>query len=226
MVKRSETDELAEKNERLGQEEALLKVIRDGMAELDRQIDLLRSEDYLDKSHLTAAREKALRERLEELRARLRETPAVAQTPTPPEGVPRTVALALEVLAGGREPQRDLRAEIKQLEAGRARVQAGYSLQQTIVNDLKGEIGATTILLKRPEWDALNLAEFRAAQVLAAAAQAKREFRQAITSAGHVWRADLLPEPTMRSSLILGSEADKNSEISWARRTLEELKIL
>ncbi|MFZ1905221.1 MAG: hypothetical protein WAU56_07500 [Steroidobacteraceae bacterium] len=203
---------------------AILHTLEEGLRAIERESDALRLEDYLGRSRLKAdPRSGELRQRLKTLRESARTT----QAPPVDTELPPPVKAALELLrAGVRPARRDLAALLEQLEDDKAVVREAICAQHAIVEAIRGDLSADVARDVRTAHRELVLTQYRAAQQFAAAIDAERELRRSITGAGYTWRDDLLPAPTMRAALILGSEAEFDSEISRVRRMLEEWKVL
>jgi hypothetical protein len=202
----------------------ILRTLEDGLQQIEREADALRIEEHL--AHKPSdPRAGVLQERLKKHRGA---APQKVAEPTAEADLPPTVAAALEVICGGSRPARRLgrKALIEQAEDDAARVREAILAQQTVVDGIRNELSGELASRGTPQHRELVLAIYRAAQALAAATDAEREFRRTVVDAGYVWRTDLLPALTMRSALILGSEADWDSEISRARRLLEEVMVL
>jgi hypothetical protein len=204
--------------------QAILRTLEDGAAAIEREIDALRIEEQLTRRP-NDPRASSLEARLKGHRAAAPKPP-----PAPASDLPAEVTAALDLLRAGERPQRphhlDRKAAIAQLEADRELVHAAILGQRPILDAIRDELSADLAKRLVPAHRELILAQFRAAQALAAATDSEREFRRAVTAAGYTWRPDWMPSPAWRSALILGSEADFDSEVSRMRRMLEGLKVI
>jgi hypothetical protein len=211
-------------NPQYAEADATLRFLIDGLAGIQRQLDTIRIEGLLQ-SRPNDRHASALRERLRKNGAAT--TAGPASNPISSD-VPSEVAAAVTLLkAGTAAPRRlDRGKQISQLEDDAIVVRAGIFAQEAILADLRAaaSVALAPRLLKYQQ--ARVLARHRALQAAAHEEDELRDLRIAVTSSGRVYPHDLLPEPTFRSILILGSERDWDSEISRNRRLLEELKIL
>jgi hypothetical protein len=205
-------------------EAATLRVLTDGLTRIERESDVLRLEEHLQRSP-DGPRSGILRDRLKKQRGAPKK-PAEAATLT--AGSPAEVTAALALVHTGAQVERrvDRPKQIQRLEDDAAVVRAGIMQQQQIVDEIRGTASAALAGKLREEHRGVVLQQFRTLQAAAAAHDELRQFRSSFLSAGFEFRSDLLPEPMVRAAMILGSEADHDSEISRTRRLLEGLKIL
>jgi hypothetical protein len=154
---------------------------------------------------------------------------APAQKGEEPEtgGLPSEVAEALALIADSRPPSRLSRAKvIEQLRSDADVIRGAIFALRPIIDALRDELSSALAQRLGSAHRQLVLSQFRAAQQLAAATDAEAELRKTVIDAGFVWRPDLLRGPQLRGALVLGSESTFDSDISRARRMLEELGIL
>jgi hypothetical protein len=200
----------------------ILRTLQDDERAIEHELDSLRIEGYLA-SRPNDSRAPMLRERLKKNRAA---SPPKKVEP-PKSDLPAAVVVALELLQEGRRPTHASRAaQIDQLEADRVIVHQAVIEQSAVVEALRDELSHQLAKRLQADHRALVLAQYRALQALAVATDAERLFRAAVTNAGYQWREDLLPAPTLRTALIVGSESEHDSEVSRTRRLLEELRII
>lgn len=202
----------------------ILRVLRSGMAQVESEIDALNIEGHLI-TRPSDPRAPDLRNRLKTLRAasgKTERTAAAARTE-----MPATVTAALTLINDGVRPQRsNRRAAIAQLESDKEVIREAIFEQQPIVDALRDELSLEAAQRHAAAYQKLVVATYRAAQTLAAAADAERNFQVDFAAAGYSWRPDVMKGYALRAALILGSEHDFDSEISRARRFFEEAKIL
>ena len=199
-----------------------LRVLTDGLARIEGEANALRIEDYL--------RRQPKDPRAADLHARLKHRVAAkpaAEQPKSGSDAPPAVIAALALLQVGPAALRrpDTAKQIAGLEDNANVLREGIMAQQQVVDELRSELSGSLAGRLREQHRALVLAAFRAAQSFAASVDDLRRFRSDVITAGYTFRSDILPEPLLRSALILGSETD-DSEISRTRRLLEEWKIL
>ena len=199
-----------------------LRYLEAGLAQIQNQIDTLQIERYL----AVKPNDRKAREQLSKRKASMpqNEVPASAK-----KDEPAAVTAALDLLRGPKTAIRlDRDATIRQLEDDASIVGAAISAQREIVDDIREALSVDTMRRLSDAHRKLVLQQFRCAQQLAAATDALLSLRSDVASAGYSWRPDLLPEPPMRSALILGSESGlaQDTEICRTRRLLEEWKIL
>lgn len=223
MPKQQTQTEIEALDARIADARAVMNVLQEGLREIDKELDAIRLERYLSTSGLQK-NQRALRDQLKELRESMR-----AGNAAPPAGggdLPTAVAKALALLREGTQPPLKDARTVEQLEGNRKIIREAICEQTPIIEELVSGRGAAIQRTMRPEWDKEQLELFRALQVAAAKADVVRKRRQSVIADCGVWRPDILAEPIWRSVLVLGSESEWDSEISRARRTLEELKIL
>jgi hypothetical protein len=228
MARKTTPLEPIETDQRFAAAAAILHTLEEGLRQIDREADALRVEDYLENisnKGIRDPRAPILQKRVKEHRAASGREKAAEAAPSANPVSAVDVALDL-VRAGRRTTRRDRTGAVAQLENDRVVVREGIFAQQAVVDDLRGKISFEVAQRLKESHRELILAQYRAAQALAAATDAEREFRRQVSSAGYSWRADITPALTLRAALILGSEAAWDSEISRARRVLEELKVL
>lgn len=210
----------------------IMRTLENGLDAIEREADALRIERHLNiEERRGGGRAKQRNSRNTDLQARLdkhRTKVPAEKADEPAHGKLRpTVAEALEIIRGSRPATRvDPNALIAQLDADGAVVRKAIMMQQAAVDELRNELSGEMARRLVPDHRKRVLAQFRAAQDFAAATDAEAEFRKSVIDAGYTWRADLLEGPQLRAALVLGSESTFDSDISRARRMLEELKIL
>jgi hypothetical protein len=202
----------------------ILRTLENGVADIEREIEALRIEDYLPRlPENKREKRKEFERRLKTLRSTTSRKEILGQTC----GMPPVVVMALELLTEGKRPSRLNRpAAIARLEEDLTVVNDARREQQRVVDSIRVELNETQAKKDRKAHDALQLAHYRALQTAAATMDAIYAFRKSRIDAGYTWCEGLLPAPTSRAALILGSENESNSGISDMRRILEELKIL
>jgi hypothetical protein len=238
LAPRKPTIEPLESDERAARAFCILHTLQHGLDAIDAEIDALRIEEHLglqktieDQRGRVRGNKLRLNSRNAALRARLAKHRATVPAPNaeePPAGeLPASVAAALEIIRGSRPPSRVSRQKlIEQLENDKDVIRAAIIAQTTVVDALRDELSSALAARLVSKHRELTLAIFRSAQAFAAASDAEAEFRRAVVDAGFTWREDLLRGPQLRAALVLGSESTFDSDISRARRALEELKIL
>jgi len=227
-AKKAQSVERIDDDHRFSAATAILRTLEDGVAQIERDADSLRIEDYLgqaphDHRKPRTGRSAMLQERLKKNRA----TQKTAEPGPTTSDLPSIVAAALEVLRGARPPARlNRKAIITQLEGDRDLIYQAIREQTAIVNGIRDELVTAQNMRDREAWLAIQLRKFRALQTVVAIKEEEDDFRKSRAEAGYTWRADILPTTAARPMLILGSERDWDSEISRARRFLEESKTL
>jgi hypothetical protein len=221
MAKKLTVDGRIDANQRFAAASSILRVLEEGLWQNERERDALAIEDHLSRRP-NDPRAEVMRERLRKHRG--------AQKPEAPAAepdMPRPVVAALELLRAGARPTRvDRKALIAQLEDDADVLREAIIAQTAVVDAIRSELSGELAVRLKSEYKALVVAQYRAAQALAAATDAEREFRRAVIEAGFIWRTDLLSAPLLRSALILGSERDFDSDVSRMRRALEQQKVL
>jgi hypothetical protein len=223
----------------------ILRKIERGLQDIETEIDSLNIEDYLGAQspsnkprraakigrdfdlEPTVTRNDHLRDRLKKNRAAV---PAKSVQGPLSGDIHADVAVALELIDGARPLApllEDRRALRDQLKRNRDAIRKGFDKQKAVVDALRDQWVLTRSLGIQHRWKERDLKIFRAMQAVAALYDEKNDDRTAEFDAGcRPWRADLLPEFMSRALLTIGSERDWDSEISRARRRLEELHIL
>jgi hypothetical protein len=218
---------------------AILATIERGFQEIETDIGRHRREEHLGRQLQTNARaadpRRPIITRNDQLNDWLKKNSAAVPTKKGVEEaltgeLPLDVSVALELVTGTRPiapPLLDRRTLIQQLEKNRDQIRKGRDLQKSIVDELRNELATRRSMQKQKPWSARELRIFRLFQDAAALNDEKNDDRQAEIVAGcRPWRGDLLPEVLTRVLLVLGSERDWDSEISRARRRLEELGLI
>jgi hypothetical protein len=214
----------------------ILRRLENGLATLEAELDAQNIEHHLgsvlstNKKPRPDSRNATLKARLDKHRAKVVTANAADEKPAAVK-LPAPVAAALDIIAGSRPVTRTNRPEyrrelIKQMESDRDEILKGIHVQQAIVDDLRNELSGDMARRLQPDHKKLMLAQFRAAQAFAAATDDEAQFRISVIGAGYMWRADLLQGPQLRAALVLGSESTFDSDISRARRMLEDLNVL
>jgi hypothetical protein len=202
-----------------------LRYLETGLAQIQNQIDELQIERYL----AFKPNDRKARELGQQLSKRKLSMPQNAVAASAKSNEPAAVTAALELLRRPESPVRlDRDATIRRLEDDANLVSAAIGAQTQIVDEIRDALSVETVRRLSDTHRKLVLQQFRCAQQLAAATDALLSLRSDVASAGYTWRPDLLPEPPMRSALILGSESGlaQDTEICRTRRLLEEWKIL
>lgn len=233
LARKSTPPEPIESNERFASAAAILRTLQEGQRTLESRLDALRVEERLAfASTETDTQRSRMRKRLAELRAA---APSTSTSGAQPDSqLPSVVSAALELLRTGVAPARgdtrrtrkDFAQDRERLEDDREIVHRAIVFQQSAVDAVHGDLSADAERARGAAHRERVLAIYRAAQEFAAKVDALREADAEYTGAGYGRRYDLNPAPMMRSALILGSEADWDSEISRVRRQLEEWKVL
>jgi hypothetical protein len=203
---------------------AVCVALRAGLDTIEHEIALLTVDEYL--SHRPD--DKRARENRDRLRQRKGVGDQGAAPRTEAGGLPAEVLAGLEIVRGGplSKPKPSRRARIAELDEQRAIVHRAFVIQAAAVEEVRGELSVALANHLRSQQDALAAAYVRAAQQLAAISDAELAFARRFREAGYTWRPDLLPFPSLRAALVLGSEADGASEVSRMRQTLEEAGVL
>ena len=223
MAKKVQPLERIDANPRFAAAASVMRAIESGLGRLDADADAVRVSEDL-RLNPSDPRAEVLDERLKRHR---NAAPKAAEPAQSSSEMPAPVRQALELLQGGERPRRvNRQAELTQLADDRDVLREGIIAAQSIVDAIRDELSAEVARRLVAEHRALVLSKFRAAQTLAAATDAERELFRSITEAGYVFRPDLMPSPGLRAALVLGSEADHDSDVSRARRALEEAGIL
>jgi hypothetical protein len=231
--KQIQTLERIDSSPRFATAAAILRTLQEGQRTIESRLDALRVEERLAfASTETSTQRLRMQQRLKELRAAA--PPTSAASAKPDSQLPAAVSAALELLRTGISPARgdarrtrkDFAQDRERLEDDREIVHRAVVLQQSAVDALRGELSCELARELLPAHRELVLAQFRAAQQLAATTDAEMEFRRKVTEAGYTWRDDLLRAPALRSALILGSESYFDSEVGRMRRQLEEWEVL
>jgi hypothetical protein len=221
MAKKSTPIEPIDTNPRFAAASAILRALLEGERQVERERDALIIEGHLA-SRPQDPRRADMTARLKKLRAAApRDIPANDPALAPP------VAAALELVRGAKAPRRvDRGTLIAQIEDDRYVIRLGIITQHAVVDAIHAELSGEVNMRLRETQRALVLQRFRAEQALAAAWGEELALKRNVVQAGYAWRPDLLPSPSARAGLILGSESDFDSEISRTRRMLEELNVL
>lgn len=218
--------EQLEANPRYAAAAEILRVLNHAMARIDTEIDVLNIERHLA-SRPNDPRASALTNRLRSRRESLGKAAAESVPAAAQSAVPASVAAALHLINDGVRPRRQNRqAEIAQLEKDKEVIRDAIFEQQPIVDALRDDLSLEAAKRHAAAYQKLVLAIYRAAQALATAADAEREFRSDFAASGHSWVPEIMRSFQLRATLILGSEHAVDSEISTARRYLEGAKIL
>jgi hypothetical protein len=233
--------ESIEGDERFKAASSILRTLEHGLTAIEAEADALRIEEHLKRQPANArAGDKRRNSRNADLQARLdkhhAKVPAKAAEEPTPGGLPATISAALEIIRGGlalRGPaikpatRVDLKTLIEQFQNDQDAIRAAIFIQAPIVDGIRNELIAAQSMSDREAWQAIQLRKFRALQIVAALKDEEDEFRRNRVDGGFTpWRSDLLPSIATRPMLIVGSERDWDSEISRARRFLEESKVL
>ena len=209
-------------NKRYADADAILRMLETGQQQIRDAADALRIDDYLLRRPQDP--------RAAELKARLKKHQAATpqKAPESTSDMPQAVVVALQLLTDGKRPAvRNRKSEIARLEADEILVEEAIRAQRPIVDSIRDELVVAQAGKDRKAHDALVLAQYRAAQALSLATDALEDFRSSRLEAGYApWPSDLLPQPSMRATVALGSEHQWDSEICRTRRALEALKIL
>jgi hypothetical protein len=165
------------------------------------------------------------------LRARLAElnklAPVSGPIPEGPKAPTPAIAAALDVIRGVPvEQPPDMQAQMRAVEVRIDILSAARGEQLTILQQIKDRKTLEFSQMLSPQWNAMQLELYRAAQEFARVTDRVRAFRASINAAGIGSRSDLLLQPNVRAPLILGSESEWTSEISGWRRVLQTLRII
>jgi hypothetical protein len=151
-------------------------------------------------------------------------------TRPPPDKAPApsaAIAAGLKVLDG--EPvvtRPDRAARLAELDRLATILGDAIREQTDIQSEISGRLSRRYCERLLPTWNAAQLAMYRAAQELARTAELLRDLRWRMTDAGIQPPSDLIKMPPVRAPLLLGREADFDSEISGWRRMLESWGVL
>jgi hypothetical protein len=153
---------------------------------------------------------------------------AAGIAPKPKPSVSATaVATALTLIRDGVRPERrDWAAERSQLQDDIQVCNAARQEQQLVVDAVRDKLSFELAVRLRSEHRAMVLKLYRALQATAKADAELRTLRASILKGGYLLRHDVLPQPTIGSTLVLGDESEFDSEISRVRRQLEQMGIL
>jgi hypothetical protein len=209
---------------------ALLAAFRERFERLGREKERLGLE-YHFRSRLKGggtgedtASDAALRWRLEKLQAE----PTLSASPPPSSAaVTPAIVAGLEVLKGRTvAPPPDHGERVEELDRQAAVILSAIDAQQLVVDAIADELTYKFAKQLQPEWNALQLEFYRAAQRLCQVTRQVQDFRRATLAAGIRSRSDVLLTPNVRAPLMLGSEDDWHSEITGWRRILESWGLL
>lgn len=199
----------------------VLRVLTDGLQEIERSIDLLSVEDYLAQRPADQRAKTALN--------RLQKKPKPSAGGSAPDRstVPPDVAAALAIITGERAPRpMGRRARIVALREDREPVRAAIMTQTAIVDGIRDARSAELAKGLRTGHDEIAREFYRAMQALAAATEKEAALRADVQAKGYQFRDDLLPTPSLRAAIVAGVESNSDSEVSRVRRQLEGWKIL
>ncbi len=202
---------------------AVQRVLTEGRAEIQRQIDAIITAGYL-RANPNDPKADRLRQRLAALKVPPRAPPPdAADEPA----LPATVALALAVVHGNKPaPSASDAVRLAELRADLDRVDDGIRAQHEVLARIKDELAQHVADLVRDEQRARVLKVYRALQAFSAAVDEEIALTREVQAAGYAWRGDLLPGSSLRAGVIAGSEARWDSEVSQLRRRLEAAGIL
>jgi hypothetical protein len=205
------------------------RALSSGLAKLDAEIDLLDIEQYLATATSKGRSNKQqLAERAAKRRAELGR--GAEPVPQPAGGLPPEVQRALAVLNNDetalKGPPKSA-GRMAQLQDAKVVFEAGIRAVEGQLEELRATAAyeqATRIQKRHGE---LLVELFRAAQRLSEKAIEEQSSRAAFTNAGHPPRWDLLPAPgVLGAILVLGREAEWESQISEYRRFLQQRGLL
>jgi len=197
-----------------------LRALKNGLRAIENELEALRIDNHLQYRPLDP-RAALMKQRREKHRSTVPPKPEVEASAS---ALAPDVAAALALIRDGSRPAPRIgrQAAIEQLEKDRALVEKAIYVQTPIVDELRGEFEVDLVKRVKAQYAAMSLRLFRAQQTAAAITDEKLAFRQAFVATGARWREDLLPSPSLGSALVLGSEDEWDSEISRARRFLED----
>jgi hypothetical protein len=211
----------------------IARVLRNNRERIEDERALLSIENYLSGgtgpglSVPKGPKAQEFAERREQLKKKLKIS-TVEPAPRPPGVVPPEVKAGLEIFSAGapKAPQNHA-GRLSELADMEIVVDEAIRINAKQIEELRGQVGFEAAKQLQKKHDALCVSLFRASQKLAEAAEAERSLRVAYTSTGFRPRSDLLPAPAILSSiLLLGSEADWESQISQYRRFLQQRNLL
>ncbi len=210
---------------RLAPAERLLAAFRGRSARLARERERVALERASrERTGNGTQRDDMLRTRLAELR---QDEPIVAAVDPPTDAPTAAISAGLKVLAGEPAPKpRDYAAQIAEIDRQLEILREAELDQAAVVAEIADTVTVELLNRVAPEWAKLQLSAYRAAQELARATGRVRDLRATILNAGIELRPDILPQPAVRAPLMLGDEAEYDSEISNWRRILERLGML
>ncbi len=205
-----------------------LRALADRVRLLDLQLEAILHHQHLDQ-HL--ATNDGPRLAMQRARLAVVEAEIAAAAPPLPKADDATldpaIARGLELLKGAPLPaDDDPNARAKRLRREKEIVDAAWRAASNAYDALVAEKSAEVVRAVQPAHEALILAQFRAAQALAAATDAEADFRREVQAAGYQAPEHLLRRPVFAAATMLGSETHWDSAISTLRRTLEAWKIL
>ncbi len=206
---------------------SILRMLQDGAEGLQRQLDVLRLEDFVgDVGRLARdPRKVAIEARLTKMKAAVPQPAAAAVQ----ADHPAAVVQALELLRTD-SPRLSRRIDRKELGARLLDdldvVRAAISVQSEIIDQIRDRLSMEQARKAAPEYRAMIVRLFRNLQQVAHTTDELRDFHRSVSAAGFTARPDLLPALPSRAPLVLGSESTHDSEISRARLMLEDLKWL
>jgi hypothetical protein len=204
----------------------VLRMLQDGAEGLQRQLDVLRLEDFVGDVGKLARdpRKLAIQARLTKLKADAPK-PAAAAVQT---GHPPAVAAGLELLASTTPVTRrtDRRALVAQLEDDRDTLRLAICEQHQVVDGIRDSLSAELARKLEKSHRTLIVQQFRHAQALAHSTDQLRALYRSVSEGGFTARPDILRGTPGRACLILGSESVHDSEVSRMRVTLEEMGAL
>jgi hypothetical protein len=200
-----------------------------GVVRLEAETDIITTQRWLDTATSKGrADEERHRDRLKTLKAELgqdAEPPPLKPGEQPPE-----IARALEVLADDDAlkavpPKPETR--LAELADKKVILEAGLRCVAGQIEERRGTRGYEQAVKLRKRHGELLIALFRAGQQFSQAAEQERLLRTAFTAAGYSPRWDVLPAPgVLGAVLVLGNEADWESQLSQYRRFLQSRKLL
>jgi hypothetical protein len=197
--------------------------LRTALQRVRDEIDLLllekEAERWAKPREPQSVRERMEKARLEALRAKLAASapPAPVQSST---GHGPAVEAGLAVIAGQAPEKQDRAKALIALRDREEVLDKACGAQGTVVGQTRQELSATICQQLREAHDELLQKQLAAARELARATDQERAFRASILAAGYELTSAIIV-PAVRSTLMLGSEQDYDSEISSWGRTLK-----
>jgi hypothetical protein len=208
---------------RVADQEAILHVLQDGERQIEREIKRLNIAAFLEQ-HPGDRDALAARARLGEGN----DSPLTSQT-KPAAADSAVIEQALRLITSGERDamgSAERPARLRKLAADLELIVRARFQQEETVRAIRAEESDKADRPREQRRRERGVKLLRLLQQVAAVVDEQRDEDRAFAEAGYTLFLDRSPLPAVRVTLLLGSERDWDSEISRARRRLEELKVI